>query len=460
MTGNSKPARLLWVLFFSIAAVAGASPLSGADREKSKEGGHRSPSPEFRQAKRDFQQKFRSRQPTVRAEAVRKLAEAPHAEAAELIWQAVLDDQASIVREAAIELIGSWREESEVSHHLLELLSRATRKSGMDQRTYLLLRALGPCEDTDLQGLIIGYLDEFLGTPKANQSLLHTLVDDLAREHNESAFRTLTLFTRSKFFGTNFGFRRCLLQGIVCVPGDETIGWLIEILPKLTGLVQFDVISYLQKATGQEYRDDVAAWKAWWLSRSEDEKREPKQVPPIGVAGRRGFYGIPIGAKRVVFVLDISGSMSGDKLEAAKRELIAAIESLTPDVFFGVVTFNRQVFVWNRTLVAANAENRRRAINSVTVQEAARDTASYDALEAALGLDPEAIYFVSDGAPSAGKIVPPADIVASIAGINHVRRVSIHTIGIGTNDTTAAFFGRFMRQLAEADWGEYREVGE
>lgn len=456
MTGNLRPLRLLPALLSLMATFL----FAGAEREKGKEAGSKSPSPAFRQAKRDFQQKFRSRQPTVRAEAVRKLSTAPPAEVAELVWQTVLDDSASSVREAAIELLGGWREETEVSNHLLELLSRATRKSGMDQRTYAVLKALGPCEDTDLQGLIVGYLNEFLGTPKANQALLHTLADDLGKEHNEAAFRTLTLFTRAKFFEANFGFRRCMLQGIVRVPGDETVGWLINILPKLNGLVQFDVISYLRLATGQEYGDDAPAWKAWWMSRNEEEKKTKTIAPPIGVMKKRGFYGIPIGAKRVVFVLDISGSMSGDKLEAAKRELISAIESLTPDVFFGIVTFNRQVHVWNRTLVAANSENRRRAINSVTVQEAAFDTASYDALEASLGLDPESIYFVSDGAPSSGKIVPPFEIVSAIAGINHVRRVSIHTIGIGTNDTTAAIFGRFMRNLAEADWGEYREVEE
>src|SRR5690606_36460586 len=97
-------------------------------------------------------------------------------------------------------------------------------------------------------------------------------------------------------------------------------------------------------------------------------------------------------------------------------------------------------------------------IQSIMLQEAQADTASYDELEAAFGLDPEAIYFVSDGAPTAGRIVAPTEIVATIARFNHVRRVLVHAIGIGSNDTTAAFFGRFMRALAQANWGEYREV--
>jgi hypothetical protein len=413
---------------------------------------------EFRQARRGFQQKFRSRQPAVRAEAVRKLAEVPPLEGAELIWQTALGDPSGLVRDAAIEVLENWRDEPGVGTLVVELLRRTTDRSGMDLRTCTALAALGPTEDPDLQGRIVGYLDDFLGTSKANQALLHTLVDELGARKSVAAFRMLTLFTRAKFFESNFGFRRCLLQGIVRIPGDDTIGWLIDRLPKLTGLVQYDVITFLQRATGRDYRDDAAAWKAWWMSRNEKEEEKAKIIPPPQRNARRGFYGIPIGAKRVVFVLDISGSMSGEKLEAAKRELIAAIEGLTPDVLFGVVTFNRQVFVWNRTLVPADAGNRRRAINAVTIQEAGADTASYDALEAALGLDPEAVYFVSDGAPSAGKIVPPAEIVAALSGINHVRRVSIHTIGIGTNDTTAAIFGRFMRSLAESDWGEYREV--
>ena len=84
-------------------------------------------------------------------------------------------------------------------------------------------------------------------------------------------------------------------------------------------------------------------------------------------------------------------------------------------------------------------------------------TASYDALETALGYDVEAIYFLSDGDPNAGKISVPDAIIAAIVQANHMRRVSVYTIGIcpgapgGPLDT-------FMRSLAEQNLGIYRRV--
>ena len=95
----------------------------------------------------------------------------------------------------------------------------------------------------------------------------------------------------------------------------------------------------------------------------------------------------------------------------------------------------------------------------VLEQEARNNTASYDALEAAFELDPEAIYFLSDGAPRGGKIDAPGEIVSSLSGFNRVRRVSIHSIGIDTkSDTSVNPFARFMKALADANWGIYKAV--
>jgi hypothetical protein len=85
-------------------------------------------------------------------------------------------------------------------------------------------------------------------------------------------------------------------------------------------------------------------------------------------------------------------------------------------------------------------------------------TASYDALDAAFGLEPEAIYFLSDGAPVGGKITAPDDIVATISHRNRVRRVSLHSIGIATGDGKRDPFGQFMKGLATANWGIYKAV--
>jgi hypothetical protein len=150
--------------------------------------------------------------------------------------------------------------------------------------------------------------------------------------------------------------------------------------------------------------------------------------------------------------------MNGPKLDAAKRELIATIKELPQEVAFGLVIFSNSIRIWQGELVPATTQMKELAIKTVQSQEARGDTSTYDALEAAFTLDPEAIYLLSDGAPTSGKIVAPNEIVGTIAAFNKLRRVSIFTVGIDTNDTTAVMFARFMRGLAEANWGEYQAV--
>jgi hypothetical protein len=151
--------------------------------------------------------------------------------------------------------------------------------------------------------------------------------------------------------------------------------------------------------------------------------------------------------------------MRGGKIEAAQTELIRAVRELPKEVYFSIVAFDSSVRIWQRELVPASEQMKQIAVNVVLEQQARNDTASYDALEAAFGLNPEAIYFLSDGAPQGGKIDAPGDIIATISNWNRVRRISIHSIGIDTKaDKSVSPFARFMSALADANWGIYRAV--
>jgi Ca-activated chloride channel family protein len=164
-------------------------------------------------------------------------------------------------------------------------------------------------------------------------------------------------------------------------------------------------------------------------------------------------------AERLVFVLDTSGSMTGQRIMAAKRELIKAIGNLSERASFGIVVFNSSVSVWQKQLVPATQKAKHAAIAYVSSQGTAANTASYDALEAAFNFDTEAIYFLSDGAPHGGKIPAPVDIVAAITAINRVRRVSVYTIGIGVGFAGGPL-DLFLKTLAEQNLGLYRRVDQ
>jgi hypothetical protein len=416
----------------------------------------------FQKVKREFQQKIRNKKPAERIAALKLLEEFPTGDAADLVYVSLLDDHAAEVRDAAIEFLKGWRDREDVAARLIQRMTAATRKDPMDIRVLGGLRALAGTEDDALQLQILKYLDEFLGSPQADQFLLHQMIDEESpRGDAEEVLRMLVLFTRAQFFERHFGYRRCVMQGMMEVKSRDAITHMINLLPRLKGLVQYDVIAQMIAVTGQNFADDAAKWKVWWAENQNAARRPDKsKIPPMGEYGRFGeYYGIPICAKRVVFVLDTSGSMRGGKLDAAKVELIRAVKELPKEVSFSIIFFNSDLRIWQRELVPANESMKQIAITLTMEQEARNNTASYDALEAAFDLNPEAIYFLSDGAPQGGKIDDPAEIISTVSAVNRVRRISIHSIGIDTRaDTSVNPFARFMKVLAEANWGEYRAV--
>ncbi|XP_029005882.1 inter-alpha-trypsin inhibitor heavy chain H3-like isoform X2 [Betta splendens] len=61
--------------------------------------------------------------------------------------------------------------------------------------------------------------------------------------------------------------------------------------------------------------------------------------------------------KNVVFVIDQSGSMSGRKIQQTRTALIHILNDLNEDDFFGLITFDGDIFHWKRELVQATKTN-------------------------------------------------------------------------------------------------------
>jgi hypothetical protein len=458
---NKSRSRAALRRFLILLVAIGLTGTAAAAKDAVRPATKSAPDKAFLKAKKDFQAKTHSKKPAERIAALKLLEEFPTGDAALLVYFALLDDKTDDVRQAAVEFLTAWRDQSEVTDKLLQRMTTVARKDGMDIRAVSTLQALAGTEDERVQQQLIEYLNEFLGTPQGNLMLLNGMIDQQApRGDPEEVLRMLTLFTRAQFFDQNFGFRRCLVQGLMQVKDREAITHLIDLLPKFKGLVQFDVVSHLVASTGQDFADDAPKWKAWWAAnRGLKQLPEKPNNPPPGNYGNFGeYYGIPICAKRLVFVLDTSLSMRGAKIAAAKTELIRVIKELPKEVFFDVIAFDGTVRVWRPELVPAADVNKRIAISAVFEQPLGAKTCSYDALEAAFGLEPEAIYFLSDGAPFGGKIEDPREIIATISRENRVRRVSVHSIGIATTDDKADVFGKFMKGLSEVNWGIYKPV--
>lgn len=144
--------------------------------------------------------------------------------------------------------------------------------------------------------------------------------------------------------------------------------------------------------------------------------------------------------KDIAFVLDTSGSMSGEKFEQAQRALQFCINSLNANDRFNIYPFATRVASFRDGLVPASPEvldaarvfvNDLRATGSTNINEAL-----LTALKDNPG-DPERMYiivFVTDGLPQIG-VTNPEEIRKNVTTAN-TANVRIHVLGVGSDVNT------------------------
>lgn len=422
------------------------------------------PSGDFAAAKRKLQQQLASRKNADRLEALRALKEYPCADMVKLVTQRGLKDRDEDVRQAALDTLLATKENPEVCECLLDMLSKDShRKGGLDGVTPV-LRVLLASNLPDASDGLITQIDKLSATSNNGVLMLSDLADALGKKADPAEFEQLTRLTRFKAFKTEFGLRRAVVQAATRFPTKEAVAFLFTVLAEEHGELRGDLVEYLTQVTDQkEIGADVPGWLKWWQA-NEKTFEYPRRPPPpllrtVAVAGMGSYYGIPIFAQRLVFVIDTSGSMRGERILAAKRDLMDAIGKLDDKAWFTVIAFNVGTEAWQSKLVQATPQAKRAAANWVESRQLGLGTASYDALDHALRFDAEAIYFLTDGAPFGGKIVDPAQIVMAITQQNRVRRESIYAIGIGVGPA-GNLFDSFLKALSDENYGIYRRVDE
>ena len=90
--------------------------------------------------------------------------------------------------------------------------------------------------------------------------------------------------------------------------------------------------------------------------------------------------------KDVLFVLDTSGSMRGDKIDQARKAIKFCIESLHDNDRFEIIRFSTEAEPLFDRLQSASDKNRKRAVNFIENIRAAGGTAIDEALRTALKL--------------------------------------------------------------------------
>jgi hypothetical protein len=416
---------------------------------------------QFKQTKPDLLPMLRSKEPQDRIEAVRRLKAFPVEDSVKLI-HACLDDHDPGVSKEAIAALREMNDNHEVCETLLAAAKRSLHgRKRQGAATDISILLASKLQSTHRA------VDELLADAAAGKNgpaVVVDLLDEIAARRSTEDLNALDHLAKTQLFENHFGVRRTIVYALTVIPSKEAVGVLVGMLDRVGGDARADAVEYLMHVTGQDLGFDSKRWQQWWK-----ENQESFAYPPVSTrAAYRGtltegesgsYYEMPIFAERMVFVLDISGSMGGQRIQAAKRELLVAIASLRESCQFGIVVFNDRASAWQRQLVPADDRNKQAAKTFVDSLGIGGSTASYSALDLAFTFDTEAVYFLSDGAPTTGNLIAPVDIVAAVTATNKVRRISLYTIGVG-----AGFPGSpldtFLKSLAEQNLGTYRRVDQ
>jgi Ca-activated chloride channel family protein len=172
---------------------------------------------------------------------------------------------------------------------------------------------------------------------------------------------------------------------------------------------------------------------------------------PTGAAGET------VVEKDVLFVLDTSGSMRGEKIEQARSAIDYCLEHLNKGDRFNIITFGTAVRGFRDELVAlspANLAAARAFVENDVVANGRTNIAG--ALEKALAGKaepgrPRIMIFLTDGAPTAGELVPEK-ILEQVKKAN-TSGTKVFVMGVG-HDVNAHLLDR----LAEATDGSSEYV--
>ena len=159
-------------------------------------------------------------------------------------------------------------------------------------------------------------------------------------------------------------------------------------------------------------------------------------------------------SKDIVFVVDKSGSMSGEKISQVKSVFMKIISDLPPDDYFNVIFFDTDMRTYSNSLMEANTKNKADAANFVNSLDANGGTninqALLDSVEM-FNADSNRvpiIVFLTDGEPTEG-ITSPYVIRKNIKDANKAK-VSIFTIAFGI-DNEANY--DFLKALSLENYG-------
>lgn len=298
------------------------------------------------------------------------------------------------------------------------------------------------------------WIDDLIGLTKHDDPEVRNLaLQALGETKEKKALEKLVAALSDE----NWSVRLAALDALEHLKMKEAIGPIIERMAKEEGRMLQEFSLALWRLTGQGFQENAKGWDSWWKGvadrfeflteeqlnqvKTGEEEYRLKQTTRV----EQKFFGIRIISHRVIFIIDVSGSMqellnseyegktAQPRMEVAKRELERCVMGLDTSAFFNIVTFSSDVDRWvDGTLSVANEKNRSAAKEYVGKLMAAGGTNLYGAVKDAFrDLDVDTIFILSDGEPSVGEETDPTVIREHVKAWNEHRGIQINTIAVG-----------------------------
>lgn len=357
-----------------------------------------------------------------------------------------LADEALEVRRATAKVLGSRRDRDSVAE--LRLLLTKSKNPG-DAR--LALEAI-----TAIEGTTSAWLKELVAyCSNPDREVRNAAVEVFGQARDKRHVGVVLQALEHDDWSTRF----IAIDALEAIKDKQAVPKLIARMAVESGRMKKRIAEALWTLTAQPFDEDVAKWQGWWTEAAEKfavatekdldkaaAERERRRLA-ARTTSQAKFFGIKVESHRVIFILDVSGSMlesmygryvgkrGAARIDVAKLELAQAIKNLDAGTLFNVFTFSSSVARWQKDgIVVKSPETQAAALEWIERLGASGATNLYDSVKQAFeDKDVDTIFVMSDGEPTNGEVIDPHRIREDVAFWNKHRKIKLHTIAIGGN---------------------------
>ncbi|HEX5445166.1 MAG TPA: HEAT repeat domain-containing protein, partial [Pirellulales bacterium] len=207
----------------------------------------------FRQVQRGIVQQMRNKNPEVRLQAVRRLADHPTPDAARLLIEQGLNSEFGDVRKAAYETLLGFKDEREVTTALLDNVEKGIKRGAPPDSAGTMLSVALASQEAGTLDRAFELLDAAVEQPKGGLRLVVSLADALGTEAGDTSLATLVKISQRPIFEGQFAVRRSVVQAMASIRSVEAVDALVTLLPKAKGEVRGDIVRRLTEISGEHF---------------------------------------------------------------------------------------------------------------------------------------------------------------------------------------------------------------